>query len=87
MSEVADRPGAGTAAQLILELLPEPVILVRGAEGEPAEIAYGNQAAREVKLKTRDRGFKHEIPEREIRPPAFSRLARNGVCGNGNIHR
>jgi len=52
MSEVADRtgapPGAGTAAQRILELLPEPVILVRGVEGEPAEIAYGNQAAREV---------------------------------------
>jgi len=48
MSEVVDRPGAGAAAQLILELLPEPVILVRGAEGEPAEIAYGNQAAREV---------------------------------------
>jgi two-component system phosphate regulon sensor histidine kinase PhoR len=48
MSDVADRPGAGAAAQLILELLPEPVILVRGAEGEPAEIAYGNRAAREV---------------------------------------
>jgi two-component system phosphate regulon sensor histidine kinase PhoR len=48
MSRVADRPGAGTAAQLILELLPEPVILVQGADGEPPEIAYGNQAAREV---------------------------------------
>jgi len=48
MSEVVDRRGAGTAAQLILELLPEPVILVRGGDGEPAEIAYGNQAAREV---------------------------------------
>jgi len=48
MSEVTDRPGAGAAAQLILELLPEPVILVQGADGEPAEIAYGNQAAREV---------------------------------------
>ena len=48
MSEVADRPGAGAAAQLILELLPEPVILVRGVEGEGPEIAYGNQAAREV---------------------------------------
>jgi len=48
MSEVADRPGAGTAAQLILELLPEPVILVTGVDGEPPEIAYGNQAAREV---------------------------------------
>jgi two-component system phosphate regulon sensor histidine kinase PhoR len=44
----ADRPGAGAAAQTILELLPEPVILVRAAKGEPAEIAYGNQAAREV---------------------------------------
>lgn len=48
MSEVADRAGAGEAAQLILELLPEPVILVRGREGEAPEIAYGNQAAREV---------------------------------------
>lgn len=38
----------GVAAQLILELLPEPVILVQAAEGEPPEIAYGNQAAREV---------------------------------------
>ncbi|MDZ4376293.1 MAG: ATP-binding protein [Phenylobacterium sp.] len=48
MSEVVERAGAGDAAQLILELLPEPVILVRGAEGEAPEIAYGNQAAREV---------------------------------------
>jgi len=48
MSEVVDRTGAGAAAQLILELLPEPVILVRGREGEAPEIAYGNQAAREV---------------------------------------
>ena len=48
MSEVADKTGAGEAAQLILELLPEPVILVRGREGEAPEIAYGNQAAREV---------------------------------------
>ncbi len=48
MSEVADRAGAGAAAQLILELLPEPVILVQAADGDPAEIAYGNQAAREV---------------------------------------
>ncbi|MBL8553395.1 MAG: ATPase [Phenylobacterium sp.] len=47
MSEVADRAGAG-AAQMILELLPEPVILVQGGGGETAEIAYGNQAAREV---------------------------------------
>jgi two-component system phosphate regulon sensor histidine kinase PhoR len=47
-SEVAERPGAGAAAQTILELLPEPVILVRGGEGEAPEIAYGNQAAREV---------------------------------------
>ncbi|WP_293676478.1 ATP-binding protein [uncultured Phenylobacterium sp.] len=43
-----ERAGAGAAAQMILELLPEPVILVRGADGEPPEIAYGNQAAREV---------------------------------------
>ena len=48
MSELADKAGAGEAAQLILELLPEPVILVRGREGEAPEIAYGNQAAREV---------------------------------------
>lgn len=48
MSETADRTGAGAAAQLILELLPEPVILVRGVDGEAPEIAYGNQAAREV---------------------------------------
>ncbi|WP_293485085.1 ATP-binding protein [Phenylobacterium sp.] len=40
--------GAGAAAQMILELLPEPVILVRGRDGEAPEIAYGNQAAREV---------------------------------------
>jgi two-component system, OmpR family, phosphate regulon sensor histidine kinase PhoR len=48
MSDVADRAGAGEAAQMILELLPEPVILVRGRDGEAPEIAYGNQAAREV---------------------------------------
>jgi two-component system phosphate regulon sensor histidine kinase PhoR len=48
MSEVVDKGGAGTAAQLILELLPEPVILVQGREGEAPEIAYGNRAAREV---------------------------------------
>jgi two-component system phosphate regulon sensor histidine kinase PhoR len=48
MSEIVDRAGAGEAAQLILELLPEPVILVRGRDGESPEIAYGNQAAREV---------------------------------------
>ncbi|MBU1376062.1 MAG: ATPase [Alphaproteobacteria bacterium] len=48
MSEVVEKNGAGTAAQLILELLPEPVILVQGREGEAPEIAYGNQAAREV---------------------------------------
>ena len=48
MSEVAHRPGPGEAAEMILELLPEPVILVRGREGEAPEIAYGNQAAREV---------------------------------------
>ena len=47
MSEVVDGAGAD-AAQMILELLPEPVILVQGGGGETAEIAYGNQAAREV---------------------------------------
>jgi len=48
MADTIDRTGAGEAAQLILELLPEPVILVRGRDGEAPEIAYGNQAAREV---------------------------------------
>ena len=48
MAQAAVKPGAGAAAQLILELLPEPVILVQGVDGEPPEIAYGNQAAREV---------------------------------------
>lgn len=48
MPNSVERAGAGAAANLILELLPEPVILVRGAEGEAAEIVYGNQAAREV---------------------------------------
>jgi two-component system, OmpR family, phosphate regulon sensor histidine kinase PhoR len=48
MPDTLIRAGAGPAAQLILELLPEPVILVRGGEGEPPEITYGNQAAREV---------------------------------------
>jgi two-component system phosphate regulon sensor histidine kinase PhoR len=48
MGEAAERTGAGAAAQLILELLPEPVILVRGGEDEAPEISYGNQAAREV---------------------------------------
>jgi two-component system phosphate regulon sensor histidine kinase PhoR len=41
---------AGTsamAAQHILELLPDPVLLVRVRAGEAPEIAYGNQAARE----------------------------------------
>lgn len=47
MSE-ADRVGPGEAAEMILELLPEPVILVHGRDGEAPEIAYGNQAAREV---------------------------------------
>ncbi|HET6969931.1 MAG TPA: PAS domain-containing protein, partial [Phenylobacterium sp.] len=45
---MADKPGAGAAAQTILELLPEPVLLVRGREGESPEIVYGNKAAREV---------------------------------------
>lgn len=45
---MSETPEAGAAAQLILELLPEPVILVEADEGEAPEIAYGNQAAREV---------------------------------------
>jgi two-component system phosphate regulon sensor histidine kinase PhoR len=48
MPDTLIRAGAGPAAQLILELLPEPVILVRGGDGEAPEITYGNQAAREV---------------------------------------
>jgi two-component system, OmpR family, phosphate regulon sensor histidine kinase PhoR len=48
VSEVADRSLAGAAAQTILELLPEPVLVVQGGEGDPPEITYGNQAAREV---------------------------------------
>ena len=48
MPFAAERAGAGAAANLILELLPEPVILVRAADGEAAEIVYGNRAAREV---------------------------------------
>jgi two-component system phosphate regulon sensor histidine kinase PhoR len=48
MAVIRDKDGAGTAAQLILELLPEPVLLVQAAEGESPEIAYGNRAARDV---------------------------------------
>lgn len=48
LSQVLERGGAGEAAELILELLPEPVLLVQGREDEPPEIAYGNAAAREV---------------------------------------
>ncbi len=48
MFRLMDKNAAGAAAQLILELLPEPVILVQGRDGEAPEIAYGNQAAREV---------------------------------------
>jgi len=48
MPDTIARAGAGSAAQLILELLPEPVLLVRGGEGETPEIAYANQAARDV---------------------------------------
>ena len=48
MSEVVEKSGAGPAAQLILELLSEPVLLVQASDGESPEIAYGNQAAREV---------------------------------------
>ncbi len=36
------------AAQQILELLPEPVLLVRAGADEAPEIAYANEAAREV---------------------------------------
>jgi two-component system phosphate regulon sensor histidine kinase PhoR len=48
LSQIIERAGAGGAAELILELLPEPVLLVQGHDGEPPEIAYGNRAAREV---------------------------------------
>ena len=48
MPDAIARAGAGPAAQLILELLPEPVLLVRGGEGETPEISYANQAARAV---------------------------------------
>ena len=37
---------AGPAAQRILELLPDPVLLVRAGVAGAPEIAYGNQAAR-----------------------------------------
>lgn len=36
------------SAQLILELLPEPVMLVRAGSDGAAEIAYGNQVARDT---------------------------------------
>jgi len=39
---------AGATAPLILELLPEPVLVVQGGDGDTAEIAYGNKAARDV---------------------------------------
>ncbi len=48
MTDVLDKISAGTAAQRILELLPEPVLVVRGGEGDAPEIAYGNRAARDV---------------------------------------
>ncbi len=48
LSQVLEKDGAGAAAELILELLPEPVLLVQGHDDEPPEIAYGNAAAREV---------------------------------------
>ncbi|WP_430426131.1 ATP-binding protein [Phenylobacterium sp.] len=48
MPNSAERVGPGEAAEMILELLPEPVILVQGGEEDAPEIAYGNQAAREV---------------------------------------
>jgi two-component system, OmpR family, phosphate regulon sensor histidine kinase PhoR len=50
MSETLDSPAGAAlpAAQRILELLPEPVLLVRAAEDVAPEIAYGNRAAREL---------------------------------------
>jgi two-component system, OmpR family, phosphate regulon sensor histidine kinase PhoR len=49
MSETLDSvAGAGAAAQRILELLPEPVLLVRASEDFGPEIAYGNRAARDL---------------------------------------
>jgi two-component system phosphate regulon sensor histidine kinase PhoR len=48
MMTIVDKNGSATAAQLILELLPEPVLLVQAGEGESPEIAYGNRAARDV---------------------------------------
>ena len=48
MPEALAGQGAAATARLILELLPEPVILVEAREGEPPAIAYGNQAARDV---------------------------------------
>lgn len=43
-----DNNGASAAAPLILELLPEPVLVVRGGKDESPEIVYGNRAARDV---------------------------------------
>ncbi|WP_068879351.1 ATP-binding protein [Phenylobacterium sp. CCH12-B4] len=43
-----EKNGAGAAAPLILELLPEPVLVVQGGDGDAPEITYGNRAAREV---------------------------------------
>src|SRR5688572_21183015 len=50
MSDTLDSPtgATGAAAQRILELLPEPVLLVRASEDAAPEIAYGNRAAREL---------------------------------------
>jgi two-component system, OmpR family, phosphate regulon sensor histidine kinase PhoR len=50
MSETLDSPAGatGAAAQRILELLPEPVLLVRASDDAAPEIAYGNRAAREL---------------------------------------
>ena len=48
-NEAGSRGSLGDGpAQLILELLPEPVLLVRAGPDGTAEIAYGNQAARET---------------------------------------
>ena len=42
------RAASPAAASTILELLPEPVLLVRAEEDEGPEIAYANRAAREL---------------------------------------
>ena len=48
MPSIIARAGAGPVAQLFLALLHGPVQLVSGGEGDSPEIAYANQAARDV---------------------------------------